>query len=92
VHVQPGSRIAHFEVLARVRSTGSGQVYRARDTRLGLDVALKVPPAGFASEADSLERFERGAVATAAPSHPGFLDVHMGTFVTLATNVREKTP
>ena len=53
-----------------------GEVYRARDTRLGRDVAIKVLPAEFAADAERLRRFEREAKATAALSHPNILDVH----------------
>jgi tetratricopeptide (TPR) repeat protein len=74
--VQPGSRIAHFEVLGLIGAGGMGEVYRARDTRLGRDVAIKVLPAEFAADAERLKRFEREAKATAALSHPNILDVH----------------
>jgi TolB-like protein len=58
-----------------------GEVYRARDTRLGRDVAIKVLPAEFAEDAERLRRFEREARATAALSHPNILEVHdVGTF------------
>jgi TolB-like protein len=53
-----------------------GEVYRARDTRLGRDVAIKVLPAGFADDAERLKRFEREAKATAALSHPNILAVY----------------
>jgi Tol biopolymer transport system component len=52
-----------------------GEVYRARDTRLGRDVALKVLPAGFATDAERLQRFEQEARATAALNHPNILAV-----------------
>jgi len=74
--MQPGNRIAHFEIIARIGAGGMGEIYRARDTRLGRDVAIKVLPAEFASDPDRLRRFEREAKATAALSHPNILDVH----------------
>ncbi|HEX7553598.1 MAG TPA: serine/threonine-protein kinase, partial [Geothrix sp.] len=53
-----------------------GEVYRARDTRLHRDVALKVLPEGFASDPLRLHRFEKEALALAAISHPNVLSVH----------------
>src|SRR5206468_10558667 len=54
---------------------GMGEVYRARDPRLGRDVAIKVLPAGFSSDADRLHRFEQEARAAAALNHPNILAV-----------------
>jgi serine/threonine protein kinase len=73
--VQPGSRIAHFEVLGLIGAGGMGEVYRARDTRLGREVAIKVLPAEFASDPDRLRRFEQEARAVAALSHPNVLAI-----------------
>ena len=73
--MQPGSRIAHFEVLALIGAGGMGEVYRARDTRLGRDVAIKVLPAEFATDPDRLRRFELEARAVAALSHPNVLAI-----------------
>jgi len=67
-----------------------GEVYRARDTRLGREVAIKVLPAEFASDPERLKRFEREAKATAALSHPNILDVHdVGTVEGLPYLVEE---
>jgi TolB-like protein/tetratricopeptide (TPR) repeat protein len=74
--MQPGSRIAHFEVLGLIGSGGMGEVYRARDTRLGRDVAIKVLPAEFASDPERLRRFEQEARAVAALDHPNILAIH----------------
>jgi TolB-like protein/Flp pilus assembly protein TadD len=73
--MQPGSRIAHFEILGLIGSGGMGEVYRARDTRLGRDVAIKVLPAEFASDPERLKRFEQEARAVAALSHPNILAI-----------------
>jgi non-specific serine/threonine protein kinase len=73
--MQPGSRIAHFETLGLIGSGGMGEVYRARDTRLGRDVAIKVLPADLAADTERLKRFEREAKATAALSHPNILAI-----------------
>ncbi len=73
--VQPGSRIGPYEVIASVGAGGMGEVYRARDTRLGRDVAVKVLPAEYASDPGRLRRFEQEARAVAALSHPNILAV-----------------
>jgi TolB-like protein/Tfp pilus assembly protein PilF len=74
--MQPGTRLGPYEILAPIGAGGMGEVYRARDTRLGRDVAIKVLPAEFAKDPERLRRFEREAKATAALSHPNILDVH----------------
>jgi tetratricopeptide (TPR) repeat protein len=74
--VAAGSRLGPYEIIALIGAGGMGEVYRARDTRLGRDVAIKVLPAEFAADAERLRRFEREAKATAALSHPNILDVH----------------
>ncbi len=71
--MKPGSRIAHFEVLSLIGAGGMGEVYRARDTRLGRDVAIKVLPVEFAADPERLRRFEQEARAVAALSHPHIL-------------------
>jgi Tol biopolymer transport system component len=74
--VQPGTRFGPYEVVALIGSGGMGEVYRARDTRLGRDVAIKVLPAEFAAEPERLRRFELEARAVAALSHPNILAIH----------------
>jgi eukaryotic-like serine/threonine-protein kinase len=74
--MQPGSRIAHFEILGLVGSGGMGEVYCARDTRLGRDVAIKVLPAEFAGDPERLRRFEQEAHAVAALDHPNILALY----------------
>lgn len=74
--MKPGSRIAHFEVLGLIGAGGMGEVYRAHDTRLDRDVAIKVLLAKFASDHERLRRFEIEARAVAALSHPNVLAVH----------------
>jgi TolB-like protein/Tfp pilus assembly protein PilF len=71
-----GTHLGPYEILGLIGAGGMGEVYRARDTRLGRDVAIKVLPAEFAADAERLKRFEREAKATAALSHPNILDVH----------------
>jgi TolB-like protein/Flp pilus assembly protein TadD len=71
-----GSRLGPYEIIAPLGSGGMGEVYRARDTRLGRDVAVKVLPELLANDPNRLERFEREARAVAALSHPNILAIH----------------
>jgi Tol biopolymer transport system component len=71
----PGYRLGPYEVVSPLGAGGMGEVYRARDERLGREVALKVLPESMASDPDRLKRFEREARATAALSHPNVLAV-----------------
>jgi eukaryotic-like serine/threonine-protein kinase len=66
----PGSRVGPYEVLAAIGQGGMGEVYRARDTKLGRDVALKILPETFAHDPERLARFEREAQVLASLSHP----------------------
>lgn len=76
-----GSRIGEYEVRTLVGSGGMGEVYRARDTRLDRDVAIKVLPTYLSSDRDRLQRFEQEAQATAALNHPNILSVfQFGSF------------
>jgi len=70
-----GSRLGPYEICAFIGAGGMGEVYKARDTRLGRDIALKVLPASFAADAERLRRFEQEARAVAALSHPNILAV-----------------
>ena len=71
-----GRRLGPYEILDALGAGGMGEVYRARDTRLGREVALKVLPAERAQDGDRLRRFENEARAVAALSHPNILAVH----------------
>ncbi|HEX5107115.1 MAG TPA: protein kinase [Vicinamibacterales bacterium] len=71
-----GQRLGSFEVLARLGEGGMGEVYRARDTKLNRDVALKVLPDTFARDPDRLSRFKREAQPLAALSHPSIGVIH----------------
>jgi eukaryotic-like serine/threonine-protein kinase len=70
-----GTRLGPYEILAPLGAGGMGEVYRARDTRLGRDVALKILPESFARDTDRLHRFEQEARAVAALNHPNILAV-----------------
>jgi Tol biopolymer transport system component len=71
-----GSRIGCYEVLGILGAGGMGEVYRARDTKLGRDVALKVLPELFAADADRLARFQREAQLLASLNHPNIGGIH----------------
>jgi serine/threonine protein kinase len=68
-----GTKLGPYEILALLGAGGMGEVYRARDPRLGREVAVKVLPAGCSSDPERLRRFEQEARATAALNHPNIL-------------------
>lgn len=72
----PGTRLGPYEILASIGAGGMGQVYKARDTRLKRDVALKVLPESLAADPDRLRRFQLEAQAASALNHPHILVVH----------------
>jgi serine/threonine protein kinase len=79
VHAMPlgaGVRLGPYEVAGSIGAGGMGEVYRARDPRLGRDVAIKVLPQHLANDPDALARFEREARAVAALSHPNILAIY----------------
>ena len=65
-----GARLGLYEIVAPLGAGGMGEVYRARDTKLGRDVAIKVLPSSFATDPDRLARFEREARLLASLNHP----------------------
>jgi serine/threonine protein kinase len=71
-----GTRLGPYDILSTIGAGAMGVVYKARDTRLGRDVAIKVLPPVFARDPDRLARFEREARAVAAINHPNILSVH----------------
>jgi len=72
----PGSRLASYEIVSPLGAGGMGEVYRARDTRLGRDVAVKVLPDDVASSPERLARFEREARTVASLNHPNIVVLH----------------
>ena len=72
----PGTPIGPYVVSSAIGAGGMGEVYRARDTRLGRDVALKVLPAASSADPDRLQRFEQEARAIAALNHPNILALY----------------
>ncbi len=71
-----GEKVGPYQILGALGSGGMGEVYRARDTRLERDVAIKVLPQSFSSDADRLRRFEQEARTVAALNHPNILGVY----------------
>ncbi len=71
-----GTRLGPYEILGPVGAGGMGEVYRARDTRLGREVAIKVLPAGLSSDPERLKRFERDARAASSLNHPNIVTIH----------------
>src|SRR5438874_869654 len=76
MQIQPGSRLGPYEVLSAIGAGGMGEVWRARDPRLGRDVAIKVLPASFSVDADRLRRFEQEARAAGILNHPNLTAVY----------------
>ena len=74
--LSPGTRLGPYEILAAIGAGGMGEVYKARDTQLKRDVALKVLPAEVAADPDRLARFQREAELLAALNHPHIAQIH----------------
>ena len=74
--LSPGTRLGSYEIAAPLGAGGMGEVYRARDTRLGRDIAVKVLPDDVASSPDRLARLEREARAVASLNHPNIVTLH----------------
>ncbi len=71
-----GSTLGPYQIVAKLGAGGMGEVYRARDPRLGRDVAIKVLPALYSRDPDRLRRLEQEAQAASALNHPGILTIH----------------
>src|SRR5438128_9074329 len=74
--IAAGTQLGPYEILSPLGAGGMGEVYRARDTRLEREVAIKVLPTDFAKDADRLRRFEQEARATSALNHPNILTIY----------------
>ena len=72
----PGTKVGPFEILSRIGAGGMGEVYRAKDARLGREVAIKVLPSYFCRDLGRLRRFEQEARAAGALNHPNILTVY----------------
>ena len=71
-----GTRLGPYEILSALGAGGMGEVYRARDTKLNRDVALKILPTAFARDPDRMARFTREAQTLAALNHPNIAHIH----------------
>src|SRR5204863_3954430 len=71
-----GTALNQYRITASIGAGGMGEVFRARDTRLNRDVAVKVLPKDFVADADRLRRFEQEAKTLAALNHPNILTIH----------------
>jgi serine/threonine protein kinase len=71
-----GQRLTHYEILEKIGAGGMGEVYRARDSKLGREVALKVLPQEFSSDPERLRRFQNEARAVASLNHPNIVTIH----------------
>src|SRR6187549_720089 len=74
--LSPNTTLAHYTIISKIGAGGMGEVYRARDTRLDREVAIKLLPAEVSSRPDRLQRFEQEARATSALNHPNILTVY----------------
>ncbi len=83
-----GLSVAHYRITAAIGAGGMGEVYRATDTKLGREVALKLLPEAFASDAERLARFEREAKLLASLNHPGIAHLYGFDAVTLADGTK----
>jgi eukaryotic-like serine/threonine-protein kinase len=72
----PGTHLGPYEIMSPLGAGGMGEVYRARDTKLGRDVALKVLPEGLAADAERISRFRREAQVLASLNHPNIAAIY----------------
>jgi serine/threonine protein kinase len=73
--LNPGTRLGPFEILSAIGAGGMGEVYKARDTKLDRDVAIKILPEAFAADAERVARFQREAKTLAALNHPNIAQI-----------------
>ena len=74
--MQPGTQLGHYEILSPLGKGGMGEVWRAKDTKLGREVAIKTLPEEFAKDEERLARFEREAKLLASLNHPNIATIH----------------
>ena len=74
--ISPNTTIAQYTIVSKIGEGGMGEVYRARDTKLGRGVAIKVLPAAFSEDSERLRRFEQEAQAAGALNHPNIATIH----------------
>ena len=85
--LSPGIRLGPYEILSPLGAGGMGEVYRAKDPRLGREVAIKVLPASFSGDAGRLRRFEQEAKAAGLLNHPNITAVY-----DIGTNASDGAP
>jgi len=74
--MNPGTKLGPYEILSQIGAGGMGEVYRARDSKLGRDVAIKVLPEAFARDAERMARFQREAKVLASLDHPNIASIY----------------
>ena len=74
--MQPGTQLAHYQILSAIGKGGMGEVWKARDTKLGRDVAIKTLPSDFVADPERLARFEREARLLASLNHPNIVAIY----------------
>ena len=75
MNINPGTKLGSYEIISKIGAGGMGEVWRARDSRLGRDVAIKVLPESFAANAERVRRFEQEARAAGTLNHPGLVTI-----------------
>jgi len=76
MHLQPGTRLGNYEVLSELGAGGMGEVYKAKDLKLGREVAIKVLPEEMSADPSRLRRFEQEARAASALNHPNIVTIY----------------
>ena len=76
MNIEPGNSLLHYRIIDKIGEGGMGAVFRATDTKLNREVALKVLPADMAADPDRLGRFQREAQAVAALNHPSIVTIY----------------